>query len=308
MPLSPELLDLAARVSNWGRWGADDRRGTLNLIDSAAVARGTAAVRQNRAISLAMPFDENGPQLGFIEGRTNPTRTMTQINHSMSGHPDDFASSDDSVQMGIQACTHWDALAHVGYSGLLYNGVSMDTTTEAGSSELSIDNVGPVVSRGILLDIPRVHGLDHFDDGHPISGDDLQAAAAAAGVEVLPGDVLCVRTGAMHWFKAGDKVHYSVPTAGIGTTAIEWIRSHDVAAVATDSIVFEVYPPEFPDIMLPVHMILIRDVGLTQGQNFDLEDLAAACHESGQYDFLLVATPLPFTHAVGGPVAPTAIL
>lgn len=308
MPLSPELQDLAARVSNWGRWGADDRRGTLNLIDDAAVARGVAAIRRHTVIDLSMPFDEDGPQLGFIEGRTNPTRTMTQINHSMSGNPDDFVSSDDSVQMGVQACTHWDALAHVGYSGLLYNGVSMDTTTEAGSSELSIDNVGPVVSRGILLDIPHVHGLHHFEDGHPISGDDLQAAADAAGVEVLPGDVLCVRTGAMHWFKSGDKVHYSVPTAGIATTAIEWIRSHDVAAVATDSIVFEVYPPEFPDIMLPVHMILIRDVGLTQGQNFDLEELAAVCHAAGQYDFLLVANPLPFTGAVGGPVAPTAIL
>lgn len=308
MPLSPELKALSARVSNWGRWGADDRRGTLNLIDAAAVARGVAAVRQNRAIDLALSFDENGPQLGFIEGRTNPVRTMTQINHSMSGDPGDFASSDDAVQMGIQASTHWDSLAHVGYDGLLYNDVPMSTTTEAGSSELSICNVGPLTSRGILLDIPHLHGLDHFDDGYPISGDDLEAAANAAGVEVQPGDVLCVRTGAMHWLLVGDKVHYSVPTAGIATTAIEWIRSHDVAAVATDSIVFEVYPPEFPDIMLPVHMILIRDVGLTQGQNFVYEELAATCHATGQYDFLLVASPLPFTGAVGGPVAPVAIL
>ncbi len=250
-------------------------------------------MRQNRAISLAMPFDENGPQLGFVEGRTNPIRTMTQINNVLTGDPSGFTTSDDSVSMGIQACTHWDALAHAGYDGLLYNGVPMSTTTEAGTEELGIDRVGVLVSRGILLDIPRVHGLHHFDDGYPISGDDLQAAADAAGVTVQPGDIVCVRTGAMHWFLTGDKVHYSYPTAGIATTAIEWIRSHDVAAVATDSIVFEVYPPEFPEIMLPVHMILIRDVGLTQGQNFVFEELAEACHESGQHDFCSWPLPCP---------------
>jgi kynurenine formamidase len=308
VPLSAELQALAERVSNWGRWGVDDRRGTLNLIDDAAVARGLAAARTGVTFSLTLPFDEDGPQLGFIEGRTNPQRTMNQINHSLSGDPADFTTSDDSVAMGIQASTHWDALAHVGYDGVLYNGVPMSTTTEAGSTELGIERVGALVSRGILLDIPRVHGVDHFDDGYQISGDDLEAARVQGGVDVLPGDVLCVRTGAMHWLQVGDKVHYSYPTAGIATTSIEWIRSHDVGAVATDSIVFECYPPEDPAVMLPVHMILIRDVGLTQGQNFVLDPLAAHCAATGQHDFLLVATPLPFTRAVGGPVAPTAIL
>lgn len=308
MPLTPELKDLASRVSNWGRWGADDRRGTLNLIDDTAVARGVRAVRQNRSVSLSMPFDENGPQLGFIEGRVNPQRTMVAINHSITGDPGDFTSSDDAVHMGIQASTHWDALAHVGYDGLLYNGVPMHTTTEAGSAELGIDRVGPVVSRGVLLDIPRLHGLDHFEDGHQISGDELERARTAAGVDIESGDVVLVRTGAQHWLRVGDKLHYSTPTAGLATTSIEWIRSHDIAAVATDTIVFECYPCEYPEVMLPVHMILLRDVGLTQGQNFQLDPLAALCAASGQYDFLLVATPLPFTGAVGGPVAPTAIL
>lgn len=308
MPLTPEWTDLAARVSNWGRWGADDRRGTLNLIDDAAVARGLAAVRQGRPVSLALAFDEDGPQLGFIPGRTNPERTMISINHSITGDPADFTSSDDAVTMGIQASTHWDALAHVGYGGLLYNGVPMSTTTETGSSELSIDNVGALVSRGVLLDIARLHGVDHFDDGHQISGDELERAREAAGVDVHPGDIVLVRTGAQHWLRVGDKLHYSTPTAGLATTSIEWIRSHDVAAVATDTIVFECYPSEHPEVMLPVHMILIRDVGLTQGQNFCLDPLADICAETGQYDFLLVATPLPFTRAIGGPVAPTAIL
>lgn len=307
MPLPDHLRELAARVSNWGRWGAEDRRGTLNLIDAAAVARGIAAARQGRAFSLAMAFDADGPQLGFIEGRVNPELRMIAVNHSMTGDPGDFTSSDDAVTMGLQAATHWDSLAHVGYDGWLYNGVPMSDTDETGSASLGIERFGPVVSRGVLLDVARLHGVDHFDDGYPITGEDLDRAAAAAGVEVLPGDVVCVRTGHMHWLRVGDKLHYSTPSPGLSTRSIEWVRDHDVAAVAIDTLVFECYPPEDPAVMLPVHMIHLRDIGLVQGQNWALDELAADCAHDGQHDFLLIATPIPFTRAVGGPVAPTAI-
>ncbi|QQS25630.1 MAG: cyclase family protein [Actinomycetota bacterium] len=307
MPLTADLQQLAARVSNWGRWGDDDRRGTLNLVDEAAVARGLAAARQGRTFSLAMPFDADGPQLGFIEGRVNPELTMVAVNHSLTGDPGDFTTSDDAVTMGLQCATHWDSLAHVGYDGLLYNGVPMSDTDATGSAQLGIERFGPVVTRGVLLDVARLHGVDHFDDGYPISGDDLERASAAAGVVVLPGDVVCVRTGHQHWLRSGDKLHYSMPSPGLSTKSIEWVRDHDVAAVATDTLVFECYPPEDPAVMLPVHMIHIRDIGLVQGQNWVLDTLGADCAADGQYDFLLVATPLPFTKAVGGPVAPTAV-
>lgn len=307
MTMPDYLRDVAARVSNWGRWGADDRRGTLNLIDQTAIRRGMAAARQGKIFSLAYPFDENGPQLGFIPGRINPERTMIAINTSLTGDPGDFTNSDDAVSMGIQASTHLDSLAHVGYDHLLYNGISMDTVDETGARELGIERVGPVATRGILLDIARLHGVDHFDDNHPIGAEDLDRAAAMAGVTVQPGDAICVRTGHQHWLRAGDKVHYSHPTPGLGQKSIEWIRDHDVSIVATDTIVFECYPPEDPAALLPVHMINIRDIGLTQGQNFVLDELAADCAADGQYDFLLTATPLPFTRGVGGPVAPTAI-
>lgn len=307
MTLPDYVRELGTRLSNWGRWGADDRRGTLNLIDQAAVRRGIDAARQGRAFSLAHPFDEDGPQLGFIPGRINPERTMVSINHSLTGDPGDFTSSDDAVSMGIQASTHLDSLAHVGYDGLLYNGVPMSTTDEAGSHEFGIETMGPLVSRGVLLDIARLKGVDYFDEGYPIGGDDLEAAAARAGVKVQPGDVVCVRTGHMHWLRVGNKLHYSTPTPGLGLQSVEWIRDHDVAIVATDTIVFECYPPEDPAAMLPVHMINIRDIGLVQGQNWSLDALAADCAADGQHDFLLTCTPLPFTRAVGGPVAPTAV-
>lgn len=307
MALPPHLKELAAKVSNWGRWGADDRRGTLNLIDAAAVRRGIAAARQGKVFSLSIPFDEDGPQLGFIPGRVNPERTMLCINQSMTGDQSDFCTSDDAVTMGVQAATHWDALAHAGYEDLLYNGVPASTIDDRGAHELGIDKFGPIVTRGVLLDVPRALGLEHLEGGYAITGDDLTKAAELARVEVQPGDIVCVRTGHMRHLAAGDKMSFAITSPGPSTQSVQWLRDHDVAAIATDTLVFEVFPCEDPAVMLPVHMLHLRDMGLVQGQNWALDALAADCAADGQYDFLLDATPLPMTRSVGGAVAPTAV-
>ncbi len=308
MALPAHLKTLAASVSNRGRWGADDRRGTLNLIDEAAVLRGIAAVRTGTVFSLAIPFDEGGPQWGAIAGRINPTRKMLAINESYTGDNDDFCTSDDSFEMGAQSATHWDALGHVGYGDELYNGVPSSTNDEDGAHELGIERTGPIASRGVLLDVARVHGVDHFDTGHAITGDDLAAAETMAGITVESGDVLLVRTGQMHWLRQGQRERFSHPSPGLSTQSIQWLRDRDVAAVATDTLVFEVFPCEDPAVLLPVHMIHLRDMGLVQGQNFALDELAAHCAAVRQYECLLVATPLPLTRGLGGPVAPTAIM
>jgi kynurenine formamidase len=307
MALPDHLKQLATRVSNTGRWGPDDQRGTLNLVDAAAVLRGVAAAREGKVFSLAIPFDEDGPQSGMVPGRENPVRRMLSVNTPYTGDPADFCTSDDAVTMGVQAATHWDALAHVSYEGRMYNGVDAGAVTERGADKLGIDAVGPLVSRGVVADVARVHGVDHFDDGHVITGDDLDAAVAQAGVTVEPGDVLLVRTGQMHFLREGDRSRYAHPTPGLSTRSVEWLRDHDVAAVATDTLAFEVFPGEDPAVLLPVHLLHLVDMGLLQGQLWHLDDLAADCAADGRYEVLLCATPLPLTRAVGGPVAPTAV-
>ncbi len=310
MPLPEELVELAARVSNWGRWGSEDQRGTLNLIDEAAVLRGVAAARQGRVFSLAIPFDPTGPQWDNVNmpNRTNPELQTHTVNLSFTGDARDFTTSDDSFQMGSQAATHWDALSHVGYEGLLYNNVP-DTvvTADAGAAQLGIEHFGPVVTRGVLLDVAGLHGVDHFEENYAVTGDDLEQCAARADVEIAAGDAILVRTGQMHFLRTGDKKRYSAVSPGLSTQSIEWLHDNDVAAVATDTMTFEVYPPENPRVFMPVHMIQLRDMGLAQGQNWHLDLLAADCAQDGQYDMLLSATPLPLTHAVGAPVAPTAV-
>jgi kynurenine formamidase len=308
VPLSEEQKALAARVSNWGRWGRDDERGTLNLIDAAAVRRGAAAVRKGVSFSLSIPMDEHGPQTGRIMNRENPKRTTTVASFVFTGDPGDFATSDDKIETGLQSTTHWDALAHAGYDGLLYNGFpSSVITMEHGATRLGIEHFGPVVTRGLVCDVARLKGVEWFDEPYPVTGEDLEACVSAAGLAVEAGDVILVRTGQMHWLEVGDRNRYADISPGPGVGAIEWLHDHDVAAIATDTHTFEPYPGEGDNpFLFPVHMIDLRDVGMPQGQQWDLDALAADCATDGAYDCLLAATPLPITHGIGGPVAPTA--
>jgi kynurenine formamidase len=305
LALTPEFLALAAQVSNWGRWGDQDELGTLNLIDAGAVQRGAACVRTGKRFSLSLPLDENGPQIGGVPGRVNATRTMTQINAEFTGTPDGFCTSDDVVTMGLQAATHWDALAHVSYSGQLYNGYPASSVTEGGAGRCGIANVASLVTRGVLLDVARSRGVDRLDPGYGITPADLDAALK---VDLATGDVVLVRTGFVQLFKKGDHKGYAGgDQPGLTMATAKWFHDRDVAAVATDTYTFEVWPCEDRTMLLPLHLLHLRDMGMTQGQNFDLEALAVDCASDGVHEFLLEASPLPFTGACGSPVNPVAV-
>ena len=310
MPLPPELRELAAEVSNWGRWGESDEIGTLNLIDDAAVMRGIAAARRGVRIPLAIRLDANGPQLGTIPGRINPLHTMVAINANYTGgDADSVCWSDDIITMGLQSCTHWDGLAHVSYGGSIYNGFpASSVTADQGATKCGIQRVRHIVGRAVLLDVARALGLAMLSPGHRISEADFDAAVALAGVAIEPGDVVLVRTGQMTHFKRRDREAYLLgDQPGLTTHTIRWLHRHDIAAVAIDTLVMEVFPCEDPAVLFPVHMIQIRDMGLTQGQNFDLEALATHCATDGVYEMLLVANPEPVTGGTGAPVNPVAI-
>jgi kynurenine formamidase len=303
MALPPEFHELARKVNNWGRWGDDDELGTLNLVTDDVVRAAAALVRRGRRFPLGLPLDENGPQIGAIPGRSNPARTMHAINSAMLGEDNPVRFSDDRVDMGLQAGTHWDALAHATYDGRMWNGFPPSAIDDSGASRCGIANVPSLVGRGVLLDVARAKGVDRLDAGYAITPADLDAC----GVGVRPGDVVLIRTGHMQAFKAGDRNTYSGLSPGLGMATALWFHEHDVAAAATDTMPFDVFPPERDDCLLPLHMLDLVEMGMTQGQNFDLEDLAADCAADGVYEFLLDASPLPFTRACGAPVQPVAI-
>jgi hypothetical protein len=129
-----------------------------------------ATVRRGRRF-LRDPFDEDGPQTGN-PGPKSADVGVGPVNAAFTGDPSDFTTSDDAFEMGAQAATHWDALAHVGYEGLLYNDTPDTVVTDAGAARLGIEHYGPIVTRGVLLDIARLLGVEYFEDAHAITDDD----------------------------------------------------------------------------------------------------------------------------------------
>ncbi|MCF3182597.1 cyclase family protein [Streptomyces polychromogenes] len=308
MTLPPEFHEIAKRVNNWGRWGADDEIGTLNLITEEVVRAAAAEIRTGRRIPLALPLKEDGVQAGMIPGRINPLHTMVQINQELFG-PGTVACSDDAVTMGLQAATHWDALTHVSHSGRIYNGRPAHTITAHTRAQFSgIDKATPIVSRGVLLDVARAKGLDRLPGDHAVTPGDLAEAEEFAGVTVRAGDIVLVRTGQIQVYLAGDKHGYGFPSPGLSVHTPEWFHARDVAAVANDTLTFEIFPPEIENLWLPVHALDLVEMGMHQGQNWNLEALSTACAEAGRYSFLLSAMPEPFTGGTGTPVAPVAVL
>jgi kynurenine formamidase len=305
--LPEEYLALARSVNNWGRWGADDERGTLNFITQDLVRRAVSLPETGRAVSLALPLSEDGPQLGFVAGRTNPTRTMVAVHAGLDDAPAGVRFNDDAVQMGLQAATHWDSLAHVSYLGRLWNGFPASAVDDAGAHHLGIDRFGPLLGRAVLLDVARAHGVERLDGGLALTPAHLEAAEDLAGVRVESGDIVLLRTGQMQLLHAGDKMAYAISTAGPSLQTVRWFHQRQVAAVATDNLSFEVFPGEIDGLLLPVHMLHLVEMGLVQGQNFDLEALSLDCADDGRYAFLLVATPEPFVRGCGAPVVPLAI-
>lgn len=311
------FVDVAERVRTWGRWGDHDERGMLNLVDEAAVQRGVASVRTGATFDLGHPLSSDGLQAGLIAGRENPRHRMVTVASAPTGDPADYAMHDDAIDLGTQVSTHWDALAHVTYRGVLYNGFAADTVTDAGAAHCGIDRVGPLVTRGVLLDVAAVHGVGRFEGPHPIGPDDLDAALERTGERLAPGDVVLLRTGQVQWLHEGDRVRYAFPSPGLTIDAVPWFHDHGVAAVATDTLTFDVFPRRdlgpngerfgTQDLVQPVHLLMLVELGCLQGQNFDFEALAVAAAADGHHTCLLTATPEPIVGGLGGPVAPVAV-
>ena len=196
--------------------------------------------------------------------------------------------------------------AHSSYGGNLWNGHPADAITAAGAGKCGIGLVRSLLTRGVLLDIARLKGVDVVEAGTPFTGADLDAACEMGGVTVEPGDVVLLRTGAMSRFLAGDREGYAATNAGPSVQSVDWFHDHDVAAVATDNPTFECVEFERA-VPLPVHALHLVEMGMMQGQNWNLEELAADCADDGRYTFLLSATPEPVTGGTGAPVVPIAV-
>lgn len=305
----------AERYSNWGRWGADDGIGTANFLDAAKRTQASALIRRGDAFSLSLPFDENGPQNGWRR-RVNPVHTMTstgQDTAEQAGMPHGITGADDVVFMPLQCSTQWDGLGHVHDHGIAWNGrTAAETVTGEGDSASGIERIAArMVGRGVLLDAGRALGDGELPDGYAITSAELdevirrQGATSAVG----RGDIVLVRTGQLTRVRRGTGwgEYAGGPAPGLSFETAGWLHGREIAAIATDTWGFEVRPNEFPGAFQPLHQVALPHIGLTVGEMWDLDALAADCAADGVYEFFLSAQPIPFTRAVGSPVNPLAV-
>ncbi|MER7000933.1 cyclase family protein [Streptomyces sp. NPDC000410] len=301
--------------NNWGRWGDLDELGTVNFLTPEVIAEAAAAVRAGRAVGCALPLGPGGP--------VHPLRSGPVHLFSVSGTDVVAGASfgrwtgaqvtDDYLFLPLQGTTQWDGLAHFGYADTLYNGFWIGgVEAYSGARHCAIDRMkSRLVGRGVLLDLPRHLGLDRLLPGHRIIPKALDACARAQHVEVRSGDILLIRTGHVPWFyDLEDKAEFwRVGAPGLTMATVPWLHARQCAAVAMDNVAIEVEPFDEPfEHDYPVHGRLIRDLGLTLGELWWLEDLAEACAEEERWEFLVSAPPLNITGAAGSPVNPIAVL
>ena len=307
----------AARVSNWGRWGEDDVRGTMNFLTDERRLAAAALVRTGASYSLSQRFDMDGPQKGWRR-RTNPVHTMldtgTDAEAGVQGFPHGIGGADDVIAMPLQCSTQWDGLGHIFDHGNAWNGrPAGKVVTSLGDGVTGIETVSDVIAgRGVLLDVGRAFGDEHGElpDGFAITAEHIEGTIAGQGptAAVGKGDIVVVRTGQYSRTRREGWGEYAGGSApGLSFTTVDWLHDSEIAAIATDTWGFEVRPNEFDVAFQPLHQVVIPHIGLFIGEMWAPDELAAACAADGRYDFLLVAAPLPVTGAVGSPVNPIAI-
>lgn len=299
--------ELGKELSNWGRWGEDDQIGTLNFVTPEKRVQAARLVRTGKAFDLGMAFDKNGP---FKSGgfRNNPIHLMTLL-PSDTPTADGLISADDMIITGLQAATQWDGLAHAGYGGRFYNNVPARAVNNfTGASRNSFHHaVSRLISRGVLLDIARLKGVDRLADSYEITEADLLAAEERQGIRVESGDIVLLRTGSYKWFLEGDRERFLGNAPGPCLDTCRWLHTREVAALAIDNHSGEVWPSPVEGAMIPFHQVVIRDMGLTLGEMFNFEDLAEDCAADGVWEFLFCAPGLKVTGSVGSPITPIVL-
>jgi kynurenine formamidase len=282
-------------LNNWGRWGADDQRGTLNLITPAHRAEAFRLARTGRVVSLARDVV---PRPVYMYHVTFPAKRE---------RVDVVLDRFDMVYHGYWI-THVDALCHIGWDGELYNGRPfLPSLSIEGASWCSIDAIAAagVTTRGVLLDVAAGRKEGYVTVDHPVTPRELDETASRAGVRVQPGDAVVIRSGDEAFREAHlDWVPRVSPHPGLHVSCLEWFRERDIAAVAWDMM--DERPSGYPGFAMGAHLA-IPFLGLVLVDNVSPEALARACREEGRYEFLFTATPLRLRGATGAPAHPVAI-
>ena len=285
----------------WGRWGSEDERGALNLAGREEVKRAAGLVRTGQVISLAQPLSPKTP----VPGHRAPMQHFMGRDGgdyaAGAKRPSGFQFAEDTLVLPLHFGTHIDALCHAWHDDQLYNGFpSAGIRSTTGAARCAIDKLGPIVARGVLLDVCALVGAP-LPLGKAVTREMLEAAQDRAHVAVQAGDVVLLRTGWLESMLESPNYYDGEPGLEIG--AALWLAGRGVAVVGADNFAIEAIP--FPiGQVFPVHQCLLREYGMPLIEGLALAPLA----DTGVSEFLFVAAPLPITGGTASPLAPVAIL
>jgi kynurenine formamidase len=300
-----EFFDrMMTELSNWGRWGADDQKGAVNLITPAKRKQSLSVVKHGVSVSMARTAE-------LKEALDNPRPVVLTMGGRRGGAPGAppplISGASDSLTISYHGFvhTHMDSFCHRAYKGLMYNGMPMTEVTEAGCVKGSILNFKDgIVTRGVLMDIPRLKGVEYLEPGTRIMPEDLDAWAKKANLKVMPGDIVLIRTG--RWARREAKGPWpSAQLAGLYITAARWLRNRDVAILGSDGA-SDVHPSGVDQINEPVHALVLVAMGMPIFDNLDLEAVSREAARLNRWEFLLTASPAALPNATGSPLNPIA--
>jgi kynurenine formamidase len=298
--LTKEVFDQwMTDLSNWGRWGKEDEMGAMNLITAAKRKHAAGLVKEGASFSLARDAEKE-------KATDNPSpfghhMTRTGLNNPGSSSGDTFTISHHGY-----AHTHMDSLCHFFYKGKMFNGYSQELVTEQGAAKLSIRNFkNGILTRGVLMDIPALKGIDYLEPGTPIYPEDLDAWEKKAHLKVASGDVVFIRTG--RWALRDAKGPWEVgkKSAGLDASCAKWLKSRDVSMLGSDAA-SDVMPSGIDGVAQPIHTLVLVAMGMPIFDNCDLELISKEAKRRQRWEFLVTASPLAVPGATGSALNPIA--
>ena len=290
------------------KWGSEDQLGSANELTPEVVLRAFTIQRQGKVYDLSEMLDNNtpshpvhGPLIHYVYFSHQEGGKWMSRGHEGSA----FETFSDRVDMPLQIGTHIDALCHVSIADRMYNGFSAKGNLGTqGSNKLGIEQVPPIVTRGLLLDVAAYKGCDCLEGRYKITVQDLESTLRKEKIaEVERGDAILLHTG---WHKAwrSDRIKYTYSSPGLGLSSAKWLVERGVVAIGADNLGLEVFPYPIKGLISPVHQYLLVQTGTYIVENLVTEEFVAV----GAYEFLFVCVPLKFRGGCGCAVRPLAII
>ena len=286
-------------LSNWGRWGDGDQLGTINLITSETRLKAARLVTEGVSVSLARDVEKE-------QAVDNPRPFLHKMLNVGLNNPGQFVSDDYQVSYHGYAHTHMDSLCHMAYQGKMYNGFPQAEVVAQGAPRLAVTNFKEgIFARAVLMDIPRLKGVDWLEPGTPIYPSDLDAWEEKAGASVRSGDIVLIRTG--RWARRDKEGPWDVSkkSAGLHASSAKWLKERDAAILGSDAA-SDVSPSLVEGVSQPIHQLVIVAMGMPIFDNLDLEAVAEEAARQNRWEFLVTAAPMAVGGGTGSPFNPIA--